>query len=128
MAQEDRWLLEIDQDNLLSYSVEDKQFWLNAVNAAMKAAMHALDQSDGATNSWAEVMRDGKFCRECPKEEDNEERGPQRQEKKKQKVVEEGDEKVAQQPSGRSRRRKHKQKRTNKQRESWRRPNGNTRN
>ena len=99
VAQEDRWLLEIDQDNLLSYSVEDKQFWLNAVNAAMKAAMHALDQSDGATNSWAEVMRDGKFCRECPKEENNEERGPQRQEKKKKKVVEEGDEKVAQQPS-----------------------------
>ena len=73
VAQEDRWLLEIDQENLLSYSVEDKQFWLNAVNAAMKAAAHALDQSEGATNSWSEVMRDGKFCKKCPKEEDKEE-------------------------------------------------------
>ena len=27
VAQEDRWMLEIDQENLLSYSVEDKQFW-----------------------------------------------------------------------------------------------------
>ena len=70
VAQEDRWLLEIDQDSLLSYLVEDKQFWLNAVNAAMKAAMHALDQSDGATNSWSEVMRDDKFCKKCPQEDD----------------------------------------------------------
>ena len=32
-----RWMLEIDQDQIMSYTVEDKQFWINAVNAAMKA-------------------------------------------------------------------------------------------
>ena len=68
----------------------------------MKVVMHALDQSDGATNSWSEVMRDGKFCRKCPKEEDKEESVPQRQEKQEKKVVEEGDEEEAQQPSSES--------------------------
>ena len=44
VAEEDRWMLEIDQESLLSYSVEDKQlFWINAVTAAMKAAKHALE-------------------------------------------------------------------------------------
>ena len=54
-------MLEIDQESLLSYSVEDKQFWINAVTAAMKAAEHALEQSNNTTNSWSKVMRDGKF-------------------------------------------------------------------
>ena len=61
VAEEDRWMLEIDQESLLSYSVEDKQFWINAVTAAMKAAEHALEQSHRTTNSWSEVMRNGKF-------------------------------------------------------------------
>ena len=61
VAEEDRWMLEIDQESLLSYSVEDKQFWINAVTAAMKAAEHALEQSDRTTNSWSKVMQDGKF-------------------------------------------------------------------
>ena len=61
VAEEDRWMLEIDQESLLSYSVEDKQFWINAVTAAMKAAEHALEQSNRTTNSWSKVMQDGKF-------------------------------------------------------------------
>ena len=62
VAEEDRWMLEIDQESLLSsYSVEDKQFWINAVTAAMKAAEHALEQLDRTTNSWSKVMQDGRF-------------------------------------------------------------------
>ena len=52
VTEEDRWMPEIDQDSLLSFSVENKQFWINAVTTAMKAAEHALKQSDWTTNSW----------------------------------------------------------------------------
>ena len=61
VVEEDKWMLEIDQESLLSYSVEDKQFWINAVTAAMKAAEHALEQSDKTTNSWSKVMQDRRF-------------------------------------------------------------------
>ena len=69
VAQEDRWMLDIDQDQLMSYSVEDKQFWINSVNAAMKACANALEKSDGASNSWSEVVRDGKFWTKQPSQD-----------------------------------------------------------
>ena len=69
VAEEDRWMLEIDQESLLSYSVEDKQFWINAVTAAMKAAEHALEQSNRTINSWSKVMRNGRF--KTPNQQDS---------------------------------------------------------
>ena len=62
-------MLDIDQDQLMSYSVEDKQFWINSVNAAMKACVNALEKSDGATNSWSKVVRDGKFWTKQPSQD-----------------------------------------------------------
>ena len=69
VSQEDRWMLEIDQDQIMSYTVEDKQFWINSVNAAMKACANALEKSDGASNSWSEVVRDGKLWTAQPSQD-----------------------------------------------------------
>ena len=69
VAQEDRWMLEIDQDQIMSYTVEDKQFWINSVNAAMKACANALEKSDGASKSWSDVVRDCKLWTEQPSQD-----------------------------------------------------------
>ena len=54
-------MLEIDQDQIMLSTMEDKQFWINSVNAAMKACANALEKSDGASNSWSEVVQDDKL-------------------------------------------------------------------
>ena len=54
MAEEDKWMLEIDLDDS---TTADYQYWLHAVEAARQAGAHALEESNGATASWAEVVR-----------------------------------------------------------------------
>ena len=61
VAQEDRWMIEIDQEQIMSFTLEDKQFWINAVNAAMKACANVLEKSNGASNSWSELVQDDKL-------------------------------------------------------------------
>ena len=56
MAQEDMWMLKINQEQIMSYTVEDKQFWINAVNVGMRACANALDESDRVFNRWSEVV------------------------------------------------------------------------
>ena len=55
MADEDRWMLEVDLDQS---SMEDQQYWLHAVEAARQAGAHALEASNGATTAWADIVRD----------------------------------------------------------------------
>ena len=56
-----RWLLEIDPDTIYTRRLEDQQHWLDAVNAARSAGIHAAEISDGATSSWTAIVNDGQF-------------------------------------------------------------------
>ena len=62
IADEDRWMLEIDACELKEKSLADQQYWLYAVEAARQAGTRALELSEGATNKWSDIMKDGRFC------------------------------------------------------------------
>ena len=59
MAEEDKWMLEIDLDQS---SMEDQQYWLHAVEAARQAGAHALEASNGATTAWADIVKDKEYA------------------------------------------------------------------
>ena len=62
VAQEDRWMLEMDQDQIMSYTVEDKQFWINAVNAAMRACANLRNWTVPPTVglNWCRITSSGR--------------------------------------------------------------------
>ena len=61
VAPEDKWMLEVDIQQLQEYSLKDMQFWIHAVEAATSASSAAKKVSDGATSSWNDIIKDGKF-------------------------------------------------------------------
>ena len=61
VAPEDKWMLEVDIQQLQEYSLKDMQFWIHAVEAARSASSAAKKVSDGATSSWNDIIKDGKF-------------------------------------------------------------------
>ena len=50
IANEDRWMLEINLCELKDASLAEQQYWLHAVEAARQAGTRALELSEGATN------------------------------------------------------------------------------
>ena len=40
----------------------EQQYWLYAVEAARQAGTRVLELSEGATNKWSDIMKDGRFC------------------------------------------------------------------
>ena len=54
-------MLEVDIQQLQEYSLKDMQFWIHAVEAARSASSAAKKVSDGATSSWNDIIKDGKF-------------------------------------------------------------------
>ena len=58
IAEEDKWMLDVDVDQLKTSPVSDQQYWVHAMEAARKAGHRALEVSEGATNSWSEVCQD----------------------------------------------------------------------
>ena len=62
IADEDRWMLEIDVCKLKEKSLAEQQYWLYAVEAARQAGTRTLELSEGATNKWSDIMKDGRFC------------------------------------------------------------------
>ena len=61
IADDDRWMLEIEVCELKESSLADQQYWLHAVEVARQAGTRALELSEGATNKWSDIMNDGKF-------------------------------------------------------------------
>ena len=61
VAPEDKWMLEVDIQQLQEYSLKDMQFWIHAVEAATSASSAAKKVSDGATSSWNDIIKDSKF-------------------------------------------------------------------
>ena len=49
IAEEDRWMLEIDMEELRESTLAEQQYWLYAVEAARQAGTRALELSEGAT-------------------------------------------------------------------------------
>ena len=49
IAEEDRWMLEIDMEELMESTLAEQQYWLYAVEAARQAGTRALELSKGAT-------------------------------------------------------------------------------
>ena len=54
-------MLEVDTTELRDSSLEVQQFWLHAIEAAQQAGTRALELTEGATNNWNDIIRDGKF-------------------------------------------------------------------
>jgi len=53
MAEEDKWMLEVDVEE---DTAEEQQYWLYAVEAARQAGSHALDASNGATSELSAIV------------------------------------------------------------------------
>ena len=51
VSEEDRWMLELDVDQLLSFSLAEKQLWIHAVETARQASTRAMELSEGGTNN-----------------------------------------------------------------------------
>ena len=54
-------MLEVDIQQLQEYSLKDMQFWIHAVEAARSASLEATKVLGGATSSWNDIIKDGKF-------------------------------------------------------------------
>merc|ERR1712115_564624 len=84
IAEDDRWMLEIDMEELKESSLSEQQYWLYAIEAARQAGTRALELSGGKTCSWADIMKDGKFAlpttNPLPAEEKEEDTAPPVQE------------------------------------------------
>jgi hypothetical protein len=52
-----RCLLEISPEQLFGMGTSEKQYWLNAAEAARTSANNALHISEGQSNSWVEIMK-----------------------------------------------------------------------
>ena len=61
VSEDDRWMLELDMDQLLSMSLSEKQLWIHAVEAARQASTRAMELSEGATNNWNDIIKDKKY-------------------------------------------------------------------
>ena len=46
---------------MASYSLADKQYWIYTVEAAQQAITRAVELSEGATNKWDNIVKDGLF-------------------------------------------------------------------
>ena len=60
IANEDRWMLEVDVDQLRNTSLSEKQYWIHAVEAAQQAGSRALKLAEGVSCSWADILQNGK--------------------------------------------------------------------
>ena len=84
IADDDRWMLEIDVEELKESSLSEQQYWLYAIEVARQAGTRALELSGGKTCSWADIMKDGKFAlpttNPLPAEEKEEDTAPPDQE------------------------------------------------
>ena len=45
LSEEDRWMLELDVDQLSSFSLAEKKMWIHAVEAARQASTRAMELS-----------------------------------------------------------------------------------
>ena len=61
ISEEDKWMLEVDTTELRDSTLEEQQLWLHAIEAARQAGTRALELTEGATNDWNNIIRDGKF-------------------------------------------------------------------
>ena len=61
VSEDDRWMLELDMDQLLSFSLSKKQLWIQSVEAARQASTRAMQLSEGATNNWNDIIKDKKY-------------------------------------------------------------------
>ena len=62
VSEDDRWMLELDMDQVLSFFLADKQLWIHAVEAARQASTRAMELSEGATNNWNDIIKDKKYA------------------------------------------------------------------
>ena len=61
VAEEDKWMLEVDVQHLFFYSLSETQHWIHAVEAVQQGSTHAVELSKGTTNKWDAIMKDGRF-------------------------------------------------------------------
>ena len=61
VSEDNRWMLELDVEQLSLFSVAEKQFWIHAVEAARQASTRAIELSEGATNNWNNIIKDKKY-------------------------------------------------------------------
>ena len=61
IADEDRRMLEVDVDQLRNTSLSEQQYWIHAVEAAQQAGTRALELTEGAICSWADILQNWKF-------------------------------------------------------------------
>ena len=66
VADKDKWMLEVDPVQLANFSLKEKQYWLYEVEAARQAGTRAMEVTEGATNDWAEAMKDETLSRKIP--------------------------------------------------------------
>ena len=62
IAEEDRWMLEVDVAQLRDSTLEEQQYWLHAIEAARQAGTRALELTEGATDDWNDIIRDETFA------------------------------------------------------------------
>ena len=61
VTEEDKLMLEVDVLQLAAYSLSEKQYWIHAVEVARQASTRAVELLEGTTNSWNEIIKDGRF-------------------------------------------------------------------
>ena len=61
ISEEDKWMLEVDTTKLRDSTLEEQQFWLHAIEAARQTGTQALELTEGATNDWNDIIKDGRF-------------------------------------------------------------------
>ena len=62
VAPDNKWMLEVDIQQLWDYTLKDIQFGIHAAEAARSLSSKAVEVSGGATASWADIIKDGKFA------------------------------------------------------------------
>ena len=57
----EKWMVEVDVQQLASYSLVDKQYWIHVVEAAQQASIRAVELSEGVINEWEHIVKDRRF-------------------------------------------------------------------
>ena len=61
IALTDKWMLEVDVQQVVSYILADNQYWIHAVEVVRQAGTCAAKLSEGVTNKWDNIVRDRHF-------------------------------------------------------------------
>ena len=67
VADKDKWMLELDPEQLASFSLAEKQYWLYEVEAARQAGTRAMELTEGATSDWTDIVNNEALSQHLPK-------------------------------------------------------------